>query len=117
MRMTRRLLPCLSRAVLALMLLTQFALAAQACTMAGSVPAMAFGEQPCDSNANACLADCTKENQSASHAELPVFVLPQLAVLTLPELPARKAEATRTDNSAVFSSDPPIPIRFCSFLT
>lgn len=117
MVITRRLLTCLSRALLVLMLFTQFAHAAQPCMMAEKAPAMAFDEQSCHDNANVCLADCTDENQSAGHVELAVLALSQLVVLTLPEAPGQAAQVISADSPAVFNSDPPIPIRFCSFLT
>ncbi len=98
------------------MLFTQFAHAAEPCMMAEMAPAMAFDEQPCHDNGNACLADCTDENQSASYTELPILALSQLAILTLPEAPAQTVQVISADSPAVFISDPPIPIRFCSFL-
>lgn len=120
----RRHLNLLSRIMLAAMLFAQFAHAAQPCPMSEKTPAMAFDEAaaPCMGSANACLADCTRFDQSASHAELPSLAAPVVAVLTLSASPPAAGSIADNTDFASSGSGPPapiplsIPLRFCSFL-
>lgn len=108
----------LSHLLLVVLLFAQFAQAAQPCPMATQAAAMAFDpqEMPCMASANACLADCTKSDQSPGHSERPVMVGAAPAILTVAEAPVIFRVACRAADSAMRTSDPPIPIRFCSFL-
>lgn len=117
MLIPRRLLILTSRIVLATLLFVQFAHAAEPCLMPEMRAAMAFddGAAPCQGNPNACLSDCMDDSQSASHTEIPALAAAQIAVLTMPVFAVASAVTVGGESCYSFSSDPPIPIRFCSF--
>lgn len=117
MFIARRLLILTSRILLAALLFVQFAHAAEPCFMPEMRAAMAFddGGAHCQGNPNACLSDCMDDSQSASHTEIPVLAASLTAVLTMPTLAVASAVTLGGESCYSFSSDPPIPIRFCSF--
>ena len=66
-------------------------------------------------NRNACLQQCTADNQSTSEVQLAVAEMAALPVLRIP--PALDSSARLPDVVIVLarSPDPPPSIRFCSF--
>lgn len=119
---SRRRLGRIARLLLVALFCTQAAFAASACLMPSAklAQAMAAMEQSeCDDvrgmNASLCHAHCTSEDQSLDAGGQPVVAAPSLPVLVVPSIQQPK----HTPYSAVHierSTDPPIPIRFCSFL-
>ncbi len=107
--------------VAAALLFAQAIGAAHACVAASPSPAMAFAETSHEGgcteqvNRNACLQQCTADNQSTSEVQLAVAEMPALPVLTVPV--ARDTSARLPDVVIVLarSPDPPPSIRFCSF--
>lgn len=117
---TQRLRRLVSRLLLAMLLFAQAAQAADACRMAETLPAMAFDQTaaPCHAtgSANQCLADCTAGSQVSAEAWVPLFAPPTVALLSLPAVDFHNRRISETLCPAR-SADPPIPIRFCSFLS
>ncbi|MFZ5531717.1 MAG: hypothetical protein ACOY4U_11845 [Pseudomonadota bacterium] len=138
--MSTRHHPFLRWLILALLLFAQAAQAALPCLNAGddlAMAAMAFSDPdpafeamhmdghdgmaadeacPHDTNPNACLNQCTQDGQASGHAELPVIAPALAPVLTVARVQAA-LPAYACDNVGLrVAPDPPIPIRFCSFL-
>jgi hypothetical protein len=65
---------------------------------------------------NLCLAHCTADSQSLDVDVPAVLVPPAVLVLVVPLLPDVVPTTSSRDGDAVATGDPPIPIRFCSFL-
>jgi hypothetical protein len=113
----------IARVLLVCLVFTQAALAASGCFMssAGFANVAATAETAdCDDtgsmNLNLCLAHCSADSQSLDANVLPVVAPPPALLLVVPlaihsELPPRPRFT-----SVERTSDPPIPIRFCSFL-
>lgn len=118
----RHRLPRIARLVLVFLFFAQAALAASGCLMPGSGLAKAMaptGKSGCSDerrmNLNLCLAHCNADSQSLDTGELPVSAPPPSVVLAVPlvDYPERLTlSVVRVERT----SDPPIPIRFCSFL-
>lgn len=116
----RCLCVALCRVLVGALLFAQVISAAHACAGAAHSPTMAFAqadhEGDCTEtdNANACLQECTADDQSTAQVQAGVAARPMLAVLILP----RKAPATVSPLVAAEvihrSTDPPLSIRFCS---
>lgn len=116
-RCTRLLL---SKVIILMLLFAQSLYAAQPCEMAIHEPAMAFSDMQdmgCHQkgSVNACLQQCTADNQSTSQLQVAVAEMPALPALTV---------STVLDSGARFLDavivlarppDPPASIRFCSF--
>lgn len=110
----------LSRIIILMLLFAQSLYAAQPCKMLVHEPAMAFSDMQdrgCHEKGalNACLQQCTADNQSTSQVQVAVAGMPPLPVLTVPA--ARDSSARLPDAVIVLarSPDPPPSIRFCSF--
>ena len=107
--------------MLALLLFAQAAQAALPCLTAGSDPVMAYSDHDDEAcrhtaNPNACLTQCNDAAQPASHGDLSALAAPLTAVLTVPQpLPARVAYSCDAVGLRV-APDPPISIRYCSYL-
>ena len=102
-------------------LFAQAAVAANACLMPSSVPVQSAAgaasthcQQPDEINPNLCFYQWA--DQSGQSATPPVVAAPIAAVLTVADV----AQCLRPWTSPVVGGspghDPPIPIRFCSFL-
>ena len=95
--------------------------AVHACVGAAQTPAMAFAELQHEGgcaktvNQNACLQQCTADNQSTAQVQIAIAEMPALAVLTVPV--ALDSSARLPDAVIILarSPDPPSSIRFCSF--
>jgi hypothetical protein len=104
--------------VAALLMFAQGLDVAQAC-LAPERPQMAFEQQDCHkpSNPNHCLKQCTADNLGTSPAQIAV---PAVVVLLSPLIVPAAAPTPvglRADVLATLAgSDPPLPIRHCSFL-
>ena len=107
--------------VAAALLFAQAVGTVHACIGAEHSPTMAFAQSShgggCTEtvNRNACLQQCTADNQNTSEVQLAVAEMPALPVLTVPV--ARDTSARLPDVVIVLarSPDPPASIRFCSF--
>ena len=107
--------------VAAALLFAQAVGTVHACIGAEHSPTMAFAQSSHEGgcaqtvNRNACLQQCTADNQSTSEVQLAVAEMPALPVLTVPV--ARDTSARLPDVVIVLarSPDPPASIRFCSF--
>lgn len=112
-------LSSVGRYVLALLLFSQAALALSGCMMpSGGFPQMAASaESGADGgmNLNLCLAHCSAGDQSLDLNLLPPIAppsTPMLFVLSGEPHEQRPLFVERLERA----TDPPIPIRFCSFL-
>jgi len=111
----------LCRALIGVMLLGQAINAAYACTLPQLSPAMAFAHagdtDHCSQqrNANSCLLQYIASDQSASHAEIPVFGMPTVPVLIVPAAATATVSRPAAATLAHHATDPPPSIRFCSF--
>ncbi len=118
---SRHRLPRIARLVLVFLFFSQAALAASGCLMPASGLAKAMTptkESGCSDkgsmNLNLCLAHCNAGSQSLDTGELAVSAPPSSVVLVVPlvDYPERLTlSVVRVERT----SDPPIPIRFCSF--
>lgn len=121
MILTRRTRELTGWLIAAALLFAQAIGAVHACVGAAHSPAMAFAESHHEGgctqtvNRNACLQQCTADNQSTSHVQVAVEEMPTLPVLTVPA--ALDSSARLPDAVIVLarSPDPPASIRFCSF--
>ena len=121
MILSRRTRKLTSRLVAAALLFAQAIGAAHACVGAAQTPSMAFAESHHEVgcaqtvNQNACLQQCTADNQSTSQVQVAVAEMPALPVLIVPE--ALDSSIRLPDAVIVLarSPDPPPSIRFCSF--
>jgi hypothetical protein len=112
----------LSRLLLATMLFTQLALAAQPCVVPDAAPTMAFAEDmPChqqETPPNTCLAHCVGSYQLLDLHQ-PVADLPALtvAVITLPVLVAEPIQQAQLQPSLLTRvTGPPLSILQQKFL-
>jgi hypothetical protein len=121
MMLSRRTRELTGWLVAAALLFAQAVGAAHACVGAARTPAMAFAESHHEGgctqavNQNACLQQCTADNQSTSQVQVAVAEMPAVAVLSVPaalDLSARLPDAVIV---LARSPDPPPSIRFCSF--
>jgi hypothetical protein len=121
---SRHRLARIACALLMFLFFAQAALAASGCLMPGSglAKALAAAEKSgCSGegsmNLNLCLAHCNSDSQSLDTGELPVSTLPSSVVLVVPPVgcPERLTLAVAVV-CVERTSEPPIPIRFCSFL-
>lgn len=110
-----------ARFVLACLLFTQAALAANGCLMpAGKLANVlaAADASGCDEssgiNLNLCHADCTADHQSLDTGEPVPLSPPQAAVLVVPLFPFLAHPIFNTV-PVEYTGDPPKLIRFCSF--
>jgi hypothetical protein len=107
--------------IAAALLFAQAVGAVHACVGAAQTPNMAFAdlhhEGGCTKtvNQNACLQQCTAENQSTAQVQFAIAQMPSLAVLTVPEALDSSAKLPDTVVTLARSPDPPPSIRFCSF--
>lgn len=69
-------------------------------------------------NANACLSHCTQSDQINADQPLAALTSPiGVAELVLPQAEARTVSFPKSRvEHLVYTGDPPIPIRFCTFL-
>ena len=138
---SRSLLRLTSRLLLAVLLLVQFALAAEDCTgqrnmeralqRVSITPAMEEGAKPCHHqgmamspeapaqsgmSANLCVAHCTAGDQSSDTPQVSIFAAPLLPVLSvaLPLISAASVPA-RALEIPHQAAPPPIPILFGIF--
>jgi len=110
----------IGRAMLAVLLFTQTALAVATCDWAVRAPAQAFATESVPScheapakNVNLCLADCLAEDQSSGTPQMPVAALAEVPVLVIPVAPVLlPTSAVRSEASP---PEPPPRIRFHSF--
>lgn len=132
MGITQRTMKWLARLMLGLVLFGQGVVAANACVTPDASAVHAFSsaamadDMAMDSchehedqmpNANACLSHCTQSDQIADQhvVSLAAPVSVAVQVLPQPEALATSFPKARFEPLA-FNSDPPIPIRFCTFL-
>ena len=107
--------------VAAALLFAQAIGAAHACVGAARSAAMAFAgshhESGCTQtvNQNACLQQCTADNQSTAQVQVAVAEMPALPVLSVPAAPDSGAGLPDAIIVLARSPDPPPSIRFCSF--
>ena len=107
--------------VAAALLFAQAIGAAHACVGAAQSPAMAFAQSHHEGgctqtvNQNACLQQCTADNQSTAQVQFAVAEMPALPVLSIPVAPDSSARLPDTVIVLARSPDPPPSIRFCSF--
>jgi hypothetical protein len=103
------------------LLIAQAIGAANACVVATHSPAMAFAETIHPSgctqtvNKNACLQQCTFDDQSTTQVQFAVAEMPRLAVLVVPDAIDSSAKFRDAFICLAHSPDPPASIRFCSF--
>jgi hypothetical protein len=92
-----------------------------ACVGAAQSPAMAFAESHHEggcaqtANKNACLQQCTADNQSTAQVQLAVAEMPALPVLSVPVPLDSRARLPDAVILLARSPDRPPSIRFCSF--
>ena len=107
--------------IAAALLFAQAVGAVHACVGAAQTPAMAFAELHHEGgctqtvNQNACLQQCTADNQSTAQVQPAVAEMPVLPVLSVP---MALDSGTRLPDAVIVlarSPDPPPSIRFCSF--
>ena len=116
----RRRSVAFGRVVLGVMMFAQLVNAGQACVMPPS-PVMAFANADHDGdcakrvNPNSCLQQSIATDQSFGQAELPVLVMPDVAVLTIPRTLVATTSYIIATAVPHRSTDPPPSIRFCSF--
>ncbi len=133
MGITQRTMKWLARLMLGLVLFGQGVVAANACVTPDASAVHAFSSatvadgMAMDSchehedqlpNANACLSHCTQSDQISADQHVVTLAAPvSVAVLVLPppETLATSLPKARFEPLA-FNSDPPISIRFCTFL-
>ena len=121
MILTRRTRKLTGWLIAAALLFAQAVGAVHACVGAAQSPAMAFAESHHEGgcaqtvNQNACLQQCTADNQSTAQVQLAVAEMPALPVLSIPA--ALDSSARLPDAVIVLARapDPPPSIRFCSF--
>lgn len=107
--------------VAATLLFAQAIGAVHACAGAADSPAMAFAESHHEGgctgtvNPNACLQQCTADEQSAAQVQVAIAEMPALAVLTVPATPDSRMRLSDAVIILARSPDPPASIRFCSF--
>jgi hypothetical protein len=107
--------------VAAALLFAQATSAAHACAGAAHSPAMAFAGSQHESgcaetmNQNACLQQCTADDQSTAQVQLAIAETPVVAVLTVPVVLDSGARLPDAFIVLARSPDPPPSIRFCSF--
>jgi hypothetical protein len=113
----------IGRLLLVFLFFTQAALAASGCLMPGSglAKVMAATEKSgCSGegsmNLNLCLAHCNADSQSLDSGELPVLPPPPSLLVSFAPPVDHSERPTRAVVGVVRTGDPPIPIRFCSFL-
>lgn len=122
---------CIARLLLGLALFTHWTLAAHACESLTSSAAQAFSMQAADDemadmddcheaasgNANACLAHCTQADQIGLDAPIHAIAPPATVALLVDVPEPVQARALRSCNThPPLNTDPPLAIRFCSFL-
>lgn len=121
MILTRRTRKLTGWLIAAALLFAQAVGAVHACVGAAQTLAMAFAESHYEGgcaetvNQNACLQQCTADNQSPSQVQVAVAEMPAVPVLSVPA--ALDSSARLPDAVIVLarSPDPPPSIRFCSF--
>jgi hypothetical protein len=121
----RRIRLLVSRVSILMLLFAQSLYAAQPCQMPVHEPAMAFSDMQnsdmqsmgchANGNINACLQQCTADDQSTAQVQIAVAVAPAAAVLTLPVVLDARDKLPDTVIVLARSPDPPPSIRFCSF--
>jgi hypothetical protein len=129
----RRTMKWLARLMLGLVLFGQGVVAANACVTPGAGAVQAFSSvsmaddmvpDACHEhedtlpNANACLSHCTQSYQiSADPHFVPLAAPVSVAMRVLPQ-PRRLVSRVSVPHSEplAFGGDPPIPLRFCTFL-
>ena len=115
--------------MLVLVLFAQGMIAASACNSPAASPEQAYviahpddETMPCheakNHNANACLVHCTNADQiNADQHQLPVSA-PANVIAWVSSLPQPEpVQPAISSQPLVLDTGPPIPIRFCSFLT
>jgi hypothetical protein len=127
MKPSKNTIKWLSRLMLVLTIFAQGIVAANACISPGASPEQAYviahpdDAMPCheakNHNANACLVHCTNADQiNGDQYQIPVSAPVNVIAWagsqphTVPDQPAISAQPP------VLDTDPPIPIRFCTFL-
>ncbi len=117
----RRLLHAGVRLVLFAALFAQAAVAANACLTPSSAPAQSAAgaasthcQQSDEINPNLCFYQWA--DQSDQHTAQPVLAAPAVAVLTVPDAARYLLPWIPPLVAGDAGHDPPIPIRFCSFL-
>jgi hypothetical protein len=116
----RRTTLLLGRFIVLMLLFAQSLYAAQPCQMPAHDPAMAFTDMAgmdCDNmgTPNACLQQCTADDQSTGQPQVAVAVMPVLPALTVPLSIDPAAALPESVIVLAHSPDPPHAIRFCSF--
>jgi hypothetical protein len=107
--------------VAAALLFAQAIGAVHACAGAAHSPAMAFAESRHEGgcaetmNQNACLQQCTADDQGTAQVQVAIAVMPAPAALTVPVAIDSSARLPDTVIVLARSPDPPPSIRFCSF--
>jgi len=95
--------------------------AVHACVGAAQSPAMAFADSHHEGgcaktvNKNACLQQCTADEQSTSQVQVAVAEMPAVPVLSVPAVPDSITGLADAIIVLARSPDPPPSIRFCSF--
>jgi hypothetical protein len=131
MNLNRHTTRLFAQLLIGLLLFTQWALAAHACESLTSSAVQAFAMQEGDDemagmddchdaanfNANACLAHCTQADQIGLDAPVHAIAPPSTVALLVEVPEPIQARALRTFNQhPALNTDPPLAIRFCSFL-
>lgn len=126
----------LARLMLGLALFGQGVMAANACVTPDASAVRAFslataeamadekamdschGDEDAIPNANACLSHCTQSYQiHADQYDAPQAAPANVAVLRLPQTEILQADLPKSRiEYLAYTGDPPIPIRFCTFL-
>lgn len=136
MTLTQRTMKWLARLMLGLVLFGQGVVAANACVTPDASAVHAFSSATMEAmaddmamdschehedqipNANACLSHCTQSDQINADQHLAALAAPvSVAELVLPQPQALSVSFPKARfEPLAFNSDPPIPIRFCTFL-